>query len=166
MRVISAIMNFYWSHSIALQKLSNERSYKFSWILTLTEVIRIRNLRFFALASNNGVHNLIKREVSREKLKSPVKNYSRRATFFPVHHRKHLWWLEASQFDGWKHLFPDILVFDSWKYLWRLEASFSVMHTNKSKKWQFDFYGPGAIIISNLFHVDKNIHKNVHIQIP
>ena len=79
MRVISAIMNFYWSHSIALQKLSNERSYKFSWILTLTEVISIyRNLRFFALASNNGVHNLIKREVSREKLKSPVKNYSRR----------------------------------------------------------------------------------------
>ena len=32
MRVISAIMNFYWSHSIAFQKLSNERSYKFSWI--------------------------------------------------------------------------------------------------------------------------------------
>ena len=30
MRVISAIINFYWSHSIALQKLSNERSYKFS----------------------------------------------------------------------------------------------------------------------------------------
>ena len=78
MRVISAIMNFYWSHSIALQKLSNERSYKFSWILTLTEVISIRNLRFFALASNNGVHNLIKREVSREKLKSRVKNHSRR----------------------------------------------------------------------------------------
>ena len=36
--------------------------------LTLTEVISIRNLRFFALASNNGVHNPIKREVSREKL--------------------------------------------------------------------------------------------------
>ena len=30
MRLISAIMNFYWSHTIALQKLSNERSYKFS----------------------------------------------------------------------------------------------------------------------------------------
>ena len=44
--------------------------------LTLTEVISIRNLRFFALASNNDVHNLIKREVSREKLKSPVKIYS------------------------------------------------------------------------------------------
>ena len=44
MRLISAIMNFYWSH-IALQKLSNERSYKFSWILTLTEVISIRILR-------------------------------------------------------------------------------------------------------------------------
>ena len=28
-------MNFYRSHAIALQKLSNERSYKFSWILTL-----------------------------------------------------------------------------------------------------------------------------------
>ena len=68
MRVISAIMNFYWSHSIALQKLSNERSYKFSWILTLTEVISIRDLRVFALAWNNCVHNLIKREVSREKL--------------------------------------------------------------------------------------------------
>ena len=26
MRIISAIMNFYWSHAIALQKLSNERS--------------------------------------------------------------------------------------------------------------------------------------------
>ena len=39
-------MNFYWSHDIALQKLSNERcSYKFSWILTLTEVISIRILR-------------------------------------------------------------------------------------------------------------------------
>ena len=34
MRIISAIMTFYWSHPIALQKLSNERSYKFSWILT------------------------------------------------------------------------------------------------------------------------------------
>ena len=28
MRIISAIMNFYWSHAIPLQKLSNERSYK------------------------------------------------------------------------------------------------------------------------------------------
>ena len=45
MCLISAIMNFYWSHAIALQKLSNERSYKFSWILTLTEVISIRILR-------------------------------------------------------------------------------------------------------------------------
>ena len=44
-RIISAIMNFYWSHAIPLQKLSNERSYKFSWILTLTEVISIRILR-------------------------------------------------------------------------------------------------------------------------
>ena len=30
MRLISAITNFYWSHAIPLQKLSNERSYKFS----------------------------------------------------------------------------------------------------------------------------------------
>ena len=45
MRIISTIMNFYWSHPIALQKLSDERSYKFSWILTLTEVISIRILR-------------------------------------------------------------------------------------------------------------------------
>ena len=45
MRIISAIMNFYWPHAIALQKLSNERSYKFSWILTLTEVIIITILR-------------------------------------------------------------------------------------------------------------------------
>ena len=45
MRIISAILNFYWSHAIALQKLSNERSYKFRWILTLTEVISITILR-------------------------------------------------------------------------------------------------------------------------
>ena len=45
MRVNSDIVNFYWSHAIALQKLSNERSYKFSSILTLTEVISIRNSR-------------------------------------------------------------------------------------------------------------------------
>ena len=38
MRIIFAIMNFYWSHAI----LSNERSYKFSLILALTEVISIR----------------------------------------------------------------------------------------------------------------------------
>ena len=45
MHIISAIMNFYWSHAISIQKLSNERSYKFSWISTLTEVISIRILR-------------------------------------------------------------------------------------------------------------------------
>ena len=45
MRIISAIMKFYWSHDIALQKLSKECSYKFSRILTLTEVISIRILR-------------------------------------------------------------------------------------------------------------------------
>ena len=41
MRLISTIMNLYLSHAIALQKLSNERSYKFSWILTQTEAISI-----------------------------------------------------------------------------------------------------------------------------
>ena len=45
MRLISAIMNFYWSHAIPLQKLSNERYYKFSWIWSQTEVISIRILR-------------------------------------------------------------------------------------------------------------------------
>ena len=30
MRLITAITNFYWFNAIALQKLSNERSYKFS----------------------------------------------------------------------------------------------------------------------------------------
>ena len=41
MRLISAIMNFYLSHAIGLQKLSNERSYKFTWILSQREVISI-----------------------------------------------------------------------------------------------------------------------------
>ena len=45
MRIISAIMNFYWSHATPLQKLSNDRSYKFSWIFPLTEVISIRIVR-------------------------------------------------------------------------------------------------------------------------
>ena len=45
MHLISAIMDFYLSHTTALQKLSNERSYKFSWILILTEVISIIILR-------------------------------------------------------------------------------------------------------------------------
>ena len=45
MSIISTIMNFYCSNVIAIQKLSNKRSYKFSWILTLTEVIIIRILR-------------------------------------------------------------------------------------------------------------------------
>ena len=44
MRIISAIIKFYWCHPIALQKLSHERSDKFSCILTLTEVISIRIL--------------------------------------------------------------------------------------------------------------------------
>ena len=45
MRLIFAIMNLYWSHAIPLQKRSNKRCYKFSWILTLTEVISIRIYR-------------------------------------------------------------------------------------------------------------------------
>ena len=40
-RIISAIINFYWSHAVSLQKLSKERSYKFSWILSQIEVISI-----------------------------------------------------------------------------------------------------------------------------
>ena len=35
-------MNFYLAHAIALQKLSNERSFKFSWIVTVTEVTLIK----------------------------------------------------------------------------------------------------------------------------
>ena len=45
MRITSAILNLYWFHAIALRKLSNECSYKFSWILILTEVIGIWILR-------------------------------------------------------------------------------------------------------------------------
>ena len=45
MRLIFALMNFYWSHVIPLYKLFNECSHKFSLILTLTEVINIRSLR-------------------------------------------------------------------------------------------------------------------------
>ena len=44
MRIISTIINFYWSHAISLQKLSHECSYKFSRILTLRQVISIRIL--------------------------------------------------------------------------------------------------------------------------
>ena len=56
LRMISAIMNFYWSHAIALQKLSNERSYKFSWILTLTEVISIRILRMRIISAIMNIY--------------------------------------------------------------------------------------------------------------
>ena len=75
-------MNFYWSHPIALQKLSNERCYKFSWILTLTEVISIiRNLRFFARLKkcrplNQGTLN----SANVAEPKRHIKNYSRRQT--------------------------------------------------------------------------------------
>ena len=49
MGLISAVMNFYGSHAIALQKLSNQCSYKFSWILTLTEAISIIILRMLII---------------------------------------------------------------------------------------------------------------------
>ena len=55
MRLISAIMNFYGSHVIALQKLPNECSYKFSWILTLSRSYKhynfahALNFRYFEL---------------------------------------------------------------------------------------------------------------------
>ena len=48
MRLISAIMNFYWSHTIARQKLFKQCYYTFSSILILTEVIITRKLRFFS----------------------------------------------------------------------------------------------------------------------
>ena len=53
MRLISAIMNFYWSHAIALRKLSHERSDKFSRILTQTEVINFINLYIIKVQSPN-----------------------------------------------------------------------------------------------------------------
>ena len=56
MRIIPAIMNFYWSHAIPFQKLSNERSYKFSRILTLREVISIRILRMRLISAIMNVY--------------------------------------------------------------------------------------------------------------
>ena len=56
MSLISAIMNIYWSHAIPLQKLSNERSYKFSLILTLPEVISIRILRMRIISAIMSFH--------------------------------------------------------------------------------------------------------------
>ena len=46
-------MNFYWSHAIALRKLSHERSDKFSRILTQTEVINFINLYIIKVQSPN-----------------------------------------------------------------------------------------------------------------
>ena len=69
MRIISAIMNFYWSHATALQKLSNERSYKFSWILTLTEVISIRILHMRIISTIMNFywsHTIALRKLSNE----------------------------------------------------------------------------------------------------
>ena len=58
MRLISTITNLYWSHPIALQKLSNERSYMFSWLLWSTtnnhNDISIINLYFYPLNTNTN----------------------------------------------------------------------------------------------------------------
>ena len=56
MRIISTIINFYWSHAIALQTLSNERSYKFSWIFALTEVITI-SIRILCMLIISAIMN-------------------------------------------------------------------------------------------------------------
>ena len=70
MRLISTIINFYWSYSIALQKLSNERSYKYSWILTLTEVIsnRIFRMRLISAIMNfYWSHSIALKKLSNER---------------------------------------------------------------------------------------------------
>ena len=59
-RIISAIMNLYWSHAIALQKQSNERSHKFGWILTRTEVIGIRILRVRLIWTQRSLNSVSK----------------------------------------------------------------------------------------------------------
>ena len=63
-------MHFYWSHTISLQKLSNERSYKFSWILTLTELISIRILRMriiFIIVNFYWSHTIALQKLSNER---------------------------------------------------------------------------------------------------
>ena len=63
-------MNFYWSHAIALQKLSNEHSYTFSRILTLTEVLSIRILRMrliSAIMNFYWSHAIALRKLSNER---------------------------------------------------------------------------------------------------
>ena len=63
-------MNFYWSHTIPLQKLSNKRSYKFSRILTLTEVKIIRILRMriiFAIMNFYWSHAIPLQKLSNER---------------------------------------------------------------------------------------------------
>ena len=65
------ILHFWcWSHAIALQKLSNERSWKFSWILTLTEVtsIRILLMRLISAIMNfNWSHAIALQRLSNER---------------------------------------------------------------------------------------------------
>ena len=70
MRLISVIMNFYWSDAIALQKLSNERAYKLSCILPLTEIISIRILRVrisFAIMYFYWSHAIALQKLSHER---------------------------------------------------------------------------------------------------
>ena len=70
MRIIPAVMSFYWSHAMPLQKLSNERSYKFSLILTLTEVISSRILRMLlisAIMKFYWSHNIALQKLSNER---------------------------------------------------------------------------------------------------
>ena len=51
MRVISAILNIYCAILLPFKKLSNGRSYKFSLIVTLTEVISIYKLRMRVISA-------------------------------------------------------------------------------------------------------------------
>ena len=56
-------------HAIALKKLSNERFHKFSWILTLTEVISIRILRMrliSAFMNFYGSHAITLQKLTKE----------------------------------------------------------------------------------------------------
>ena len=58
------------SHTIAIQKLSNERSYKFSWILTLIEVISILILRMrliYAIMNFYWSHAIALQKLSNER---------------------------------------------------------------------------------------------------
>ena len=53
-------MNFYWSHAIALQKLSNERSYKFKDTVALQMLYFLKIKIFISLDSCQFVEYLFK----------------------------------------------------------------------------------------------------------